>query len=173
MKPYDYQLNPELDLKLERIVPVPRALVWKAWTDPEHLKKWFCPKPWNTTACDMDLRPGGKFYTAMGGPNGESHANTGCFLEVYPLERLTFTSALETGFRPLPRIPDQNGDCTDLCFTAFVSFEDAPGGGTKYTAVVAHHDAAGRKKHDEMGFSAGWGAALDQLVDAIKTGTIT
>jgi uncharacterized protein YndB with AHSA1/START domain len=173
MKPYDYQINPKLDLKLERIVPVSRALVWRAWTEPEHLMKWFCPKPWMTTECDMDLRPGGKFYTAMRGPNGEYHANTGCFLEVWPMERLTFTSALETGFRPLPRTLGATGDCTDLSFTAFVDFADAPGGGTKYTAVAAHNDEAGRKAHDEMGFEHGWGAALDQLVAAIQSGDIS
>ncbi|MBU0800881.1 MAG: SRPBCC family protein [Alphaproteobacteria bacterium] len=173
MKPYDFQLNPTLDLQLQRIVPVPRALVWKAWTDPEHIKKWFCPRPWMTTECEMDLRPGGKFYTAMKGPNGEYHANTGCFLEVFPLQRLTFTSALETGFRPLARIPNEKGDCTDLSFTAFVDFEDAPGGGTKYTATAAHNDEAGRKTHAEMGFDQGWGTALDQLVAEIQSGSIS
>ena len=40
-----YNINPKLDLVLERVVDVPVELVWKAWTTPEHLKKWFCPKP--------------------------------------------------------------------------------------------------------------------------------
>lgn len=40
--------DPRLDLLLERVVDVPRELVWKAWTTPEHLKKWFTPAPWTT-----------------------------------------------------------------------------------------------------------------------------
>ena len=37
--------DPRLDLVLERVVDVPRRLVWAAWTQPEHLVKWFCPLP--------------------------------------------------------------------------------------------------------------------------------
>jgi len=57
--------NPKLDLVLHRLVPVRRELVWKAWTEPKHLKKWFTPKPWRTTECRIDLRPGGIFRTVM------------------------------------------------------------------------------------------------------------
>lgn len=172
MKPYEITLNPKLDLSFERVVDVPRALVWKAWTDPEHLKKWFCPRPWMTTHVEIDLRPGGKFRSTMEGPNGEKHDNTGCYLEVYPNERLTWTASLETGFRPVVRTLNENGDCTDISFTAFVMMEDAPGGGTKYTAVAMHPDEASKKTHEDMGFEHGWGAALQQLVDEIKAGSI-
>ena len=54
-----HQPDPKLDLVLERIVEVPRELVWMAWTTPEHLKKWFTPVPWTTVDCEIDLRPGG------------------------------------------------------------------------------------------------------------------
>ena len=53
------QQRPGLDLILERVVDVPRELVWRAWTTPEHLMKWFTPVPWKTIACEIDLRPGG------------------------------------------------------------------------------------------------------------------
>jgi uncharacterized protein YndB with AHSA1/START domain len=172
MKPSDIHLNPKLDLKFERVVGVPRALVWKAWTEPEHLMKWFCPRPWMTTKVEMDLRPGGKFYSQMKGPNGEQHDNTGCYLEVVPLERLTFTSAMGPGFRPILRTLGENGDCTDFAFTAFVLLEDAPGGGTKYTAIALHPNEDSRKTHEDMGFEGGWGTALEQMVAEIKAGTI-
>ena len=54
-----YKPNPKLDLILERVVDVPRELVWKAWTTPEYLIKWFTPEPWKTVDCELDLRPGG------------------------------------------------------------------------------------------------------------------
>jgi uncharacterized protein YndB with AHSA1/START domain len=53
--------------------------------------------------------------------------------------------------------------------TAFIGLEDAPGG-TKYTALVRHGDVAGRQAHEQMGFHAGWGKALDQLVEHAKAG---
>ena len=49
-------LDPKLDLSFERIVDVPKELIWKAWTTPKHLMPWFCPLPWHTIACEIDLR---------------------------------------------------------------------------------------------------------------------
>jgi uncharacterized protein YndB with AHSA1/START domain len=60
-----------LDLVLERVVDVPPDLVWKAWTMPEHVKRWFTPAPWKTVACEIDLRPGGAFRTVMQSPEGK------------------------------------------------------------------------------------------------------
>ena len=48
------EATPHLDLEFERFVPVPRQLMWRAWTEPEHLMKWFCPRPWQTTECEID-----------------------------------------------------------------------------------------------------------------------
>ena len=52
-----HQPNPRLDLVLERIVDVPRELVWSAWTTPEHLKKWFTPAPWTTVIAKSIFAP--------------------------------------------------------------------------------------------------------------------
>jgi uncharacterized protein YndB with AHSA1/START domain len=147
-------INPELDLVLERVVDVPRSLVWRAWTEPELLKKWFCPRPWQTVECEIDLRPGGIFRTVMQGPEGERFDNAGCYLDVVPQERLVFTDALGPGYRPTPK----------AFFTGALLLEDAPGG-TKYTAYAIHKDATDRQTHADMGFYEGWGKALDQLVE--------
>ncbi len=67
--------NPELDLLFERVVDVPRKLLWEAWTTPEKLLPWFCPLPWKTIAFEIDLRPGGRFYTVMQSPEGQTFPN--------------------------------------------------------------------------------------------------
>jgi uncharacterized protein YndB with AHSA1/START domain len=161
------QPDPRLDLVLERVVPVPRELVWAAWTTPEHLKPWFTPAPWTTVDCEIDLRPGGIFRTVMRSPEGQEFPNVGCYLEVIPNEKLVWTSALQPGYRPSTG-SSQAGDCSDLLFTAIITLEPHENG-TKYTALVLHKDEADRKKHDEMGFHEGWGKALDQLVALIQT----
>ena len=155
---YD-QFNPQTDLVLERIIDVPRELVWAAWTQPEHLKKWFAPAPWTVSDCEIDLRPGGMCRTVMRSPEGEEFPNTGCYLELVENEKLVFTDALAPGYRPV-----EGG-----FFTAVITFE-AHGSGTKYTARAMHKDEAGRKTHEEMGFHAGWGKCLDQLVALVKAG---
>lgn len=146
--------DPKLDLVLERVVDVPRELVWAAWTKPEHLSKWFTPAPWTVADCEIDLRPGGIFRTVMRSPEGKQC----CYLEVVPNERLVWTDALLPGYRP----------AENPFMTAIITLE-SQGKGTRYTAVAIHRDDAGRKKHEDMGFYQGWGKALDQLVAHVKT----
>src|SRR3979409_2305310 len=94
------QPDPKLDLSFERIIDVPRELVWRGGTKPEHLKKWFTPAPWTTVDCEIDLRPGGIFRTVMRSPEGQEFPNIGCYLEIVPCERLVWTDSLLPGYRP-------------------------------------------------------------------------
>lgn len=149
--------DPDLDLVLQREVDVPPRLVWKAWTEPQHLVKWFAPRPWRTEECDIDLRPGGSFRTVMRGPDGETSGGHGCYLVVEEERRLVFTDALRNGYRP-------NGEAF---MTAFILLEPTETG-TRYTAIARHASPETKKTHEEMGFHQGWGTALDQLVEVAK-----
>ena len=60
----------ETDLVLERTLDAPVDLVWECYTNPEHLKKWFAPKPYEISEIEMDLKPGGVFRIRMTGPDG-------------------------------------------------------------------------------------------------------
>ena len=168
MKP-TYQRDARFDLSFTRVVDVPRPLVWRAWTEPELLKPWFCPLPWKTIDCEIDLRPGGIFRTTMQSPEGREFPGTGCYLEVSPNEKLVWTNALLPGYRP-SFIPEKCGtDDTGFVFTAMIELADHAQG-THYTATVIHADEVGCKRHAAMGFESGWGVALDQLVAMIKHG---
>lgn len=157
--------DPELDLYLERLVDVPVHLVWKAWTDPEHLKQWFTPKPYETVECDIDLRPGGRFRTVMRDPDGNVlPAGDGCYLEVEAPNRLVWTSALGPGYRPQPPATDEG----DFQFTAELTFE-AVGDSTRYSVRAIHATRGAAEAHEAMGFSEGWGTALEQLVEHMQT----
>ena len=158
--------DPKLDLLLERIVDVPRELVWRAWTTPEHVKQWFTPAPWTTVDCEINLRPGGIFRTVMRSPEGQTFPNVGCYLEIIENERLIWTNAVAPGYRPNESPAACPGD--PFYFTAVISLEPH-GNGTKYSALVMHADAASCKRHEDMGFHDGWSAALDQLITLTKT----
>ncbi len=146
------------DLVLERVVDVPPELVYEAWTKPKHILQWFTPAPWKTVACEIDLRPGGKFNSVMVSPEGQQFPNLGCVLEVVPNRKLVFTDTLTEGYRP----------SANPFMTAMV--EIIPEGkGTRYRATAVHKDEETKKKHEEMGFHEGWAAALDQLVEYAKT----
>lgn len=162
MKPIIYPYDPKLDLTFSRVVDIPPAVVWAAWTEPKHIVHWFTPVPWKTIDCEIDLRPGGIFRTMMQSPEGQDFPNFGCYLEVIKNERLVWTNMLEAGFRPAV-VSSTCGASVDFKFTAVVSLE-AHGKGTKYTALVMHGDEADCKQHSDMGFEQGWGVALDQMV---------
>ena len=163
------QPNPQLDLTFTRTIDVPKELVWRAWTEPELLMPWFCPLPWKTIDCEIDLRPGGIFRTTMQSPEGMTFPNIGCYLEICHEKRLVWTNALLPGFRPVSLAQDGNEEHGHFLFTAMIELTDTDAG-TSYTATVIHADEAGCKKHQAMGFEQGWGAALEQLVAMIKRG---
>jgi uncharacterized protein YndB with AHSA1/START domain len=157
----------ELDLVLERTLDAPVELVWKAYTDPAHLKQWFAPRPYEISECELDLRPGGIFRIRMVGPDGfdTGHGNAGCVLEVAKGEKLAWTSALGPGYRPA----EMGEGCESFPMTAIVTFADAGGGKTLYRAVALHKDAADRDKHAAMGFDDGWGTVAGQLEEFARS----
>lgn len=151
----------ELDLVLERTLDAPVDLVWKAYTDPEHLKQWFAPKPYEITECELDLKPGGIFRIRMVGPDGfdTGHGNPSCVLEVVEKQRLMWTSSLGPGYRP-----NSAGEgCESFPMTAIITFADAGNGKTAYKAVALHKDSADKDAHEKMGFHDGWGTTARQL----------
>lgn len=148
--------NPKLDLVFEKKTNLTPEQLWKGWTDPETLKKWFCPKPWQVTECRIELKPGGKFFTVMQGPEGERMPSEGCYLEVVPNQKLVWTNLMMEAYRPAP--PDKMG----FAFVGTVTFTKT-NDGTIYKAVVAHGNEESRKQHEQMGFQEGWGAAFKQL----------
>ena len=155
-----YTINPELDLELVRDVPVSAEAVFSAWTDPESLKHWFAPRPYTVPLVEIDLRPGGGFRTVMNTPEGEQMMDsTGCFMEIVPNERLIWTTALTTGYRP------QSGP---MPFTAILELSPDGSGGCRYRAIAIHQDPAGAQQHKEMGFHEGWGTVVDQMVEHIR-----
>ena len=145
------------DLVLQRVVPISAEDLWKGWTVPETIVKWFTPAPWVTTEAQIEPVPGGVFRTVMCGPDGERNEGAGCVLEAVEHRRFVWTSALGPGFRPVP--PSTEG----FLFTAILEFVSADGG-TLYRATARHATPEDASSHAEMGFHAGWGAALDQLV---------
>lgn len=145
-------LDPETDLKLTRTLNAPRALLWDCWTKPEHLVHWFVPRPHKVTACELDVRPGGKCNTTFE-VEGTEMPNHGVYLEVIPGEKLVFTDTYTEGWKPNP----------EPFMTAIVTFEDAGDGKTTYTAIARHRNPESAKQHADVGFYDGWGTVATQL----------
>lgn len=141
------------ELRLERLIELPREPLWRCWTEPELLMQWFCPKPWQVTEARIDLRTGGEFFTLMQGPQGERFGEPGVFLGIEPGRRLQFTDAFRPGWLPSAR----------AFMVGEVLFDDAGPGKTRYLARALHWSPEARAEHEAMGFHDGWAKATDQL----------
>jgi uncharacterized protein YndB with AHSA1/START domain len=83
----------ERKLTIRRVFAAPRALVFKVWTEPQHLAQWSCPRGFSMTENHGELRVGGTFAASMRSPEGIEHRLQGVYREIVPPERLVFTHA--------------------------------------------------------------------------------
>lgn len=148
-------MNPDLDLTLERVIQAPRDVVWRAWTDPVRFATWWVPEPTVCRVERLEVRPGGGLVTSMSddGTQFVPHLDA-VFLVVEQLDRLVFTNAIDSAWRPAHPEP--------FLMTAEITFADHPEG-TDYRIVVRHGDLIARARHEELGFADGWGTAAKQL----------
>ncbi|MGW6283258.1 SRPBCC domain-containing protein [Kribbella sp. NPDC055071] len=153
-------MNPELDLVIERVIRAPREALWRAWTDPERFAKWWIPAP---TVCRVDrfeVRPGGALVTSMSddGQTFVPHLDA-CFLVVEDRERLVYTTAIDSEWRP--------ADPEPFLITAEVTFGEHAEV-TAYRIVVRHGTPQARARHEELGFADGWGTVVGQLAAQVE-----
>jgi uncharacterized protein YndB with AHSA1/START domain len=88
-------LTADRELTVSRVIDAPRALVFKAWTDPGQVARWWGPKGHVTVDYDMDIRPGGAYSFHMRSPEGTDHRKRGVYREIVEPERIVFTFAWE------------------------------------------------------------------------------
>ena len=152
------KIDPTRDLVIERQLKAPLPRVWRCWTEPDLFRQWYAPAPFTLSAVEMELRPGGRFFMEMAGPDGQKMPNEGSFLLVEPQSKIVFTDLMTQDFSPVEKVSDDFGPA----FTAVITF--APeGGGTLYRAVARHASAREAKINLDMGFEQGWGLQAGQL----------
>lgn len=82
------------DVLITRTVNFPRALVFRIWTDPEHLPQWFAPDGCHIHFETLDIRPGGRFHSCVHTPDGKDCWCVGEYLEVTPPEKIVYNVAI-------------------------------------------------------------------------------
>jgi len=140
----------EATLRLTRTLAAPRERVFRAWTEPEELRRWFGPDGYATPSAEVDLRVGGKYRLGMRKlPDGEVFYLVGTFREVRPPERLVYTWVWEGS----PEMGE-----------TLITVEFRTRG--KVTEVRLTHElfptAKVRDDHEK-----GWGSCLDKLAKAL------
>ncbi len=78
------------EIKMSRLLNAPIELVWKVWTEPEHIAQWWGPNGFTNTIDVMDVKPGGVWKFVMHGPDGTNYNNKSVFKEIVKHERIVF-----------------------------------------------------------------------------------
>jgi len=166
----------ERQWQITRRFEAPRDLVFRAWTDPKHLAKWWGPKGFSNPVCEMDPRPGGAYRIVMRSPDGQEYPMRGRVVEVKPPERFAFT--IDTGEHPekwkeeMKQLGARDTVPGHPQVEVAVTFEEAAGG-TRVRIVSTFGSAADVEAHLKMGAAQGWAQSLDRLEDLLAKGSRT
>ncbi len=140
-------------LTLERTFDAPLALVWEAWTQPEHIAQWWGPKGMKTRVLEHNFTIGGQWKFAMTMPDGSEFIADGIYLEI-EAESKIISSA---NFKPMTE-----GVEIQALFKA-------DGNKTHFTFNCVHETEEYCKQQEQMGFYNGWGSVFDRLGEFVKT----
>jgi uncharacterized protein YndB with AHSA1/START domain len=138
---------------ITREFDAPARLLFKAYSEREHIMKWFGPKGWPVTLCEMDFRKGGRFRFAMTGPSGKQNTPFGGeYLEIVPNRKIVYDNGFET--------PGAERMIVTVTF-------DERAGKTTLTMHTLFASVAMKALHVGGGFVQGTGSGLDQLADVV------
>jgi len=156
-------------LTITRTFDAPRDLVWKAWTVPEHIKRWWGPKDFTEPVIEIDFRVGGKYLFCMHGPKGAEFDkdlwSTGVYREIVPLERIICTDSFA----------DENGNVVPA--TYYGMNENIP---LELLVTVTFQEHNGKTKMtlrhtgipagpDSEGANQGWNESFDKMAELLAT----
>ena len=142
----------EIEIRVSRTVQAPRELVWKMWTEAEHLKQWWSPRGFTTPICTVDLRVGGVWHYAMQDAEGQQYWGIAKYLEVTPIERLSYRDAFSNA----------EGEMFPPETTVTVNLIDL-GGRTEMRSVIVCDSADQKAQLLEMGMMVGMNQTVDKL----------
>jgi uncharacterized protein YndB with AHSA1/START domain len=156
--------TPPNSVEITRIFDAPRELVWQAWTDPQHLMRWWGPQHFTSPSCSIDLRVGGKYHFCMQGPDGQKIWSTGVYQELVAPERIVYKDSFA----------DEEGNAVSASYygmgndipfgmTVTVTFEDMSG----KTKMTLRHEGIPAGEMSEMTVQ-GWNESFDKLVISLK-----
>ena len=134
-------------ITIERTFNAPLALVWEAWTQPEHIASWWAPNGMKLDIVEHNFSVGGKWKFSMPMPDGNEFISEGVYTEIIPQEKIVFTA----DFKPMTENVEIH-----------VHFK-AAGDKTHFTFHVIHETEEYCRQQEKMGIYNGWGSAFNRL----------
>lgn len=151
-------LPSDREIAMTRTFDAPRELVWKAWTEPQHVARWYGCKALTLAVCEIDLRVGGAYRFVMRAADGTDYPKSGVYREIVPPTKLVYTERF-------------NDDPNKEALITFWLDED--GGVTTLWSMARYKSAEDRDTVIRMGVEAGTRESLDRLADVLRTMTVS
>ncbi len=139
--------NENTTVTIKKTFNAPIQLVWEAWTQPEHIAKWWSPKGIETKVIEHNFKIGGKWKYIMPMLDGNEFVAEGKYIEIVKFEKIISTA----DFRPMTEgveiqaLFTENGNKTDFIFN------------------IVHPTEAYKIQQEKMGILNGWGSVFDRL----------
>ena len=151
------------DLVITRVFDAPRALVWRAWTDPDHVTHWWGPKGFTAPVIKIDFRVGGKYLWSMRNDGGMEFWYAGVYREIVPLERIVLTQSMSDEYGNVI-VPQDHGMPADMPLETLVTvmFEERAG----KTVMTLRHGGMPAGEMSE-GAAGGWNESFDKLAASL------
>lgn len=153
------------DFVISRVFDAPRELLWRCFTEQERMSQWWGPKGVKLVKSQMDFRVGGTYHYGMQNPDGQLMWGRMIYREISPPERIVFINSFSDETGGLGRHP--LAPQWPLQMLSIFTFEDAPGGKTRFTVHWSPYEATAEEQavfdagHDSM--TMGWSGTLERL----------
>ncbi|HWB86597.1 MAG TPA: SRPBCC family protein [Bryobacteraceae bacterium] len=144
------------EIVMTRVFDALPALVFEAWTNPEHVIHWWGPQGCALAVCEIDLRAGGSWHFVLIGPDSKDYPFRGTYHDIAPPERLVYTQIFDIH-------PWSNQET--LISVNFAG----QNGQTLIRQTILHPTTEVRNAHISPGMKAGAAETLDRLADHLKT----
>ena len=154
--PLNQPVDDDLVLVITRTLNAPRALVWRAFSDPAHLSRWWGPQHFTNPVCELDFRVGGHWHNVMRGPDGSEYPTDFTFVEIVEPERIVLRNAPGKG--------EVWGDNPPPSFNRTITFEEI---GADQTLLTVHA-VFGSLEHKESVVRRGWITGTNESFDKLE-----
>jgi uncharacterized protein YndB with AHSA1/START domain len=153
------------EIVITRVLDAPRGLVFEAWTEPEHVKRWWGPNGFTTPVVRIDLRPGGVWHNCMRSPDGRDYWSRGVYREIVKPERIVTTDSFADaeGNRVEPTEYGMSASWPSEALLT-VTFDEHDG----RTRLTLRHAVGGAPAPEREMCQQGWSESLDRLAGYVE-----
>jgi uncharacterized protein YndB with AHSA1/START domain len=144
--------NDSRELVIRRTFNAPRALVFRAWTEPQLLAQWSCPRGFTFSENRGELRVGGAFFARMRSPEGTEHRLQGVYREIIPPERLVFSHCW---------VDERGTPGPETLVTVTLSERDG-------RTEMSFHQGIFAAVEARDGHAQGWGSCFERLAELLE-----